>query len=128
VNDTGKLKLRPLSPRLSVYRWQATMVASLAHRLSGLTLVLFVPLYLWLLHSMTGSPASFIRMQSWLHSGPGKLSLWLAGVALFYHFCNGLRFLAVGAGWCESRQLMRLSARIVIGITVLTAALFGLML
>jgi len=113
---------------MSVYRWQATMIASLAHRASGVVLVLFVPLYLWLLHGMTGNPENFVQVQSWLHTLPGKLLLWLAGVALFFHFCNGLRFLSIDAGWLESRQVMRLSARIILAMTLLAALLLGLLL
>jgi len=124
----SRLKQRPLSPRLSIYRWQATMIASLAHRACGLVLVLFVPLYLWLLHGMTGSPDNFVQVQAWLHSGLGKMALWVAGVALFFHFCNGLRFLSIDAGWSENRQVMRMSARIIIGMTVLAAVLLGLIL
>lgn len=128
MNNVGKMKQRPLSPRLSIYRWQATMLASVVHRASGLVLVLFVPLYLWLLHGMTGSPEDFVQAQSWLHSGLGKLSLWLAGIALFFHYSNGLRFLSIDAGWCESRRMMRLSARIVIALTLVIALILGILL
>jgi len=128
MSEGPEQRMRPLSPRLSIYRWQPGMIASLAHRASGLILVLFVPLYLWLLHGMTGSPDHFEQMQVWLHSGPGKFSLWLAGVALFYHFCNGLRFLAIDAGWLEGRNVLRLSARIVIGAAILVAAVMAFLL
>ncbi|TLS76373.1 succinate dehydrogenase, cytochrome b556 subunit [Mariprofundus erugo] len=128
MNDPGRLTRRPLSPRLSVYRWQPAMIASLAHRVSGLILVLFVPLYLWILHGMTGSTDDFDRMQQWLHSGLGRLSLWFVGVALFYHFCNGLRFLSIDAGWCESRMMMRLSARVVIAMAGAAALLLAVLL
>ncbi len=104
------------------------MIASLAHRVSGLVLVLFVPLYLWLLHGMTGSPEDFDRVQAWMHAPLGKLSLWLVGVALIYHFANGLRFLSLDAGWCESRAMMRLSARIALGIALLAAVLLVILL
>jgi len=112
---------RPLSPRLSIYRWAAPMLASLAHRASGLLLVLFVPLYLWLLHGMTGSTESFAEVLGWLHSPLGRACLWLAGTALIYHFCNGLRFLCLDAGWLESRRMMRLSARIVLSVALVAA-------
>ncbi len=118
----------PLSPRVSIYRWQPAMIASFAHRVSGLVLVLFVPLYLWLLHGMTGSPEDFNQVYAWMHSFLGKLSLWLVGVALVYHFSNGLRFLSLDAGWCESREMMRLSARIVLGIAVLAAIILAVLL
>jgi len=58
----------------------------------------------------------------------GKASLWIAGVALIYHFCNGLRFLSFDAGWCESRSMMRLSARVVLTIAVLTAVTLAVLL
>ncbi len=118
----------PLSPRISIYRWRLTMVASLAHRASGLVLVLFVPLYLWLLHGMTGSPEDFDRAQAWMHSLPGKISLWLVGVALIYHFCNGIRFLALDAGWGESREAMRATARLVLGLTLVAAVVLAVLL
>jgi len=104
------------------------MIASLAHRASGLVLVLFVPLYLWLLHGMTGNPESFTRVYDWLHSGPGKLSLWLVGTALIYHLCNGVRFLCLDAGWLESREMMRASARIVLAVAVLAACILAVLL
>ncbi len=119
---------RPLSPRLSVYRWRPTMLASLLHRVSGLVLVLFVPLYLWLLHGMTGSPQSFAEASAWMHSPPGRLLLWLVGVSLVYHFCNGVRFLMLDAGWGESRRMMRLSARAVLAIAAIAAIGFGVAL
>ena len=128
MSERPEQRKRPLSPRLSIYSWQPSMIASLAHRASGLILVLFVPLYLWLLHGMTGSPDHFEQVQAWLHSGLGKFSLWLAGISLFYHFCNGLRFLSIDAGWCESRSILRLSARIVIGAALVAAVLLAVML
>jgi len=128
VNEKGMLNKRPLSPRLSVYRWRVTMIASLAHRASGMLLVLFVPLYLWLLHGMTGSPAHFLQVQAWMHSGLGQLSLWLVGTAFIYHFCNGIRFLCIDTGWCEGRDLMRNSARLVFAFTLVASLLLGVML
>lgn len=119
---------RPLSPRLSIYRWQPAMIASISHRATGLVLVLFVPLYLWLLHGMTGTADHFADVTRWLHSGFGKLSLWLVGVSLAYHFCNGIRFLTIDAGWGESREAMRRSARLVLGLTALAALVLAVLL
>jgi succinate dehydrogenase cytochrome b subunit len=119
---------RPLSPRLSVYRWHPGMIASLAHRASGMVLVLFVPFYLWVLHGMTASPDEFDRMQKLLHLPLERFALWLAGVAIIYHFCSGIRFLCLDAGWGESRQMMRTTARIVIAIAALAALVLGVLL
>jgi len=104
------------------------MIASIAHRASGVALVLFVPLYLWLLRGMTGSTEQFDATSLWLHSGWGKLFLWPVGVALIYHFCNGIRFLCIDTGWLESRSAMRGSALIVLIIAGLTALLLLVLL
>ena len=128
MSERPKVPERPLSPRLSIYRWQPAMIASIAHRASGVVLFLFVPLYLWLLHAMTGSPESFSSAFEWLHSGLGKFSLWVVGIALIYHFCNGIRFLALDAGFGETREIMRSSARNVIIIAAVTAIVLGALL
>ncbi len=121
-------KQRPLSPRLTIYRWQMPMLASLAHRASGMVLVLFVPFYLWLLHGMTGSPEEFDQILALLHSPFGKLTLWLAGTSFLYHFMNGIRFLLLDAGAGESRGMMNFSAKLVLGATMLAALVLGALL
>ena len=104
------------------------MLASISHRISGVLLILFVPFYLWLLHSMTGSPQEFEQSMMLLHSPLGRLSLWLVSVAFVYHFCNGIRFLCLDVGWGESRESMRLSARIVLAVAVISGIGFGVIL
>jgi len=122
------IKQALLSPRLSIYRWFPGMIASIAHRGSGVVLVLSVPCYLWILHGMTGSPQDFDAAVALLHSPLGRLGLWLASVALIYHFFNGIRFLCLDAGWGESRDMMRNSARMVIGIAAVAAISLGVLL
>jgi len=122
------IKNAPLSPHISIYRWLPGMVASIAHRTSGLALVLFVPFYLWILHGMTGSPEDFNDAVALLHTGFGRLMLWLTTVALVYHFFNGIRFLCLDAGWGESQMMMRNSARVVLAIAALAAVVLGALL
>lgn len=119
---------RPLSPRLSIYRWRPGMIASGMHRLTGVALVLFVPLYLWLLHGMTGSPEDFTDTYNWLHSPLGRACLWLGGTAFVYHMMNGIRFLCLDIGWIESRDAMRNSARFVLVMTAVVSLLLVIVL
>ncbi len=123
-----KVPLEPLSPRLGIYRWQIGMVASILHRGSGLILVLFVPLYLWLLHGMTGSPDRFDAVNHWLHAPTGKMLFWLVAVSLTYHFFNGIRFLTIDAGWSEGRKALRFTARLVLLLTAIIAVVLAVML
>lgn len=84
---------RPLSPHLSVYRWQITNTLSILHRLTGFGLALgLVPLSLWL-WGAAYDPALFEQLQ---HAAISPLGLvFLAGwsLAFYYHFGNGLRHL-----------------------------------
>jgi len=104
------------------------MAASIAHRASGLILVLYAPLCLWLLHRMADNAENFVAISDGLHSGLGRISLWLAGVALVYHFCNGIRFLTIDAGWGESRARLRNNAYIVLGVGMIAALLLAALL
>ncbi len=101
------------------------MIASIAHRGTGLILVLSIPLYLWLLHGMAGNASNFSAVSDWLHTGLGKFSLWLVGSALVYHFCNGIRFLTIDAGWGESRTRMHNGAIWVIAVSAAAALLLA---
>jgi len=122
------MKSMPLSPRLSVYAWHLGAIASIAHRATGLLMVLSIPLYLWLIFTMTGSPEEFQHGQTILHSVPGRLMLWLSGVVLVYHLLNGIRFLCLDAGWGERRSAMRQSARGVFALSVAAALILAVLL
>jgi succinate dehydrogenase / fumarate reductase cytochrome b subunit len=50
------------------------------------------------------------------------------GTALIYHFCNGIRFLVLDAGFGETREIMRSSARNVIVIAAVTAIVLAVLL
>lgn len=120
--------VRPRSPRISIYRLHPETLASGAHRLSGVVLILFVPFYLWLLLGLTGSPEDFERYYDHLRSVWGRLSLWVAGMALIYHLCNGVRFLCIDAGWAESRNMLRLTSQIMLALAAITALVLGVLL
>lgn len=99
------------------------MLASFAHRMTGVALVMFVPLYLWLLHGMTGSPDDFTSTYNWLHSPLGRACLWAGGSAFAYHLMNGIRFILLDIGWGDSRDAMRQSARVVVVLAILFSLL-----
>ncbi|MDQ7057181.1 MAG: succinate dehydrogenase, cytochrome b556 subunit [Ghiorsea sp.] len=114
-------KQPPLSPHLAIYKWRLTMFASIAHRISGIFLVLTMPLAFWLLLSMSHGNIMYTYGLSWLQSSSGTVLLWLMCVALFYHLINGVRFLLLDIGKTDSREAMKLSAKIVVFSTIIFA-------
>lgn len=117
----------PLSPRL-IYHWHVGMLASIAHRISGVFLLLCIPLYVYFLYSVSASPERFQEVYLFLHSGIGRMLLWLVSVALTYHFFNGIRFLCLDIGWGESHAVMRHTARLVFMVSACSAMVFGVLL
>ncbi|MDX8391770.1 MAG: succinate dehydrogenase, cytochrome b556 subunit [Mariprofundaceae bacterium] len=128
AQDAGGQKPRPLSPHVSVYRWRAPMLASFAHRISGIVLVLFIPVYICLLSGLTATADDFSRMLQAMHSPFGRLFLCLLGTVLIYHLINGIRFLLLDAGIFETRDGMRWAARLCLGTGVIAALILAVYL
>lgn len=114
-------KPAPLSPHIQVYRWQWTMLTSIAHRATGVALAVgSLLLALWLV-SLAMGPASFARAQLILGSVPGLILLAGWSFALFYHLLNGLRHLAWNAGWgMELKDAFTSGMIAIIGAVALT--------
>ena len=89
---------RPLSPHLSVYRWQLSMLTSMTHRITGVGLTLGAVLVVWWFLAASTSAEYFATADAVLTSWFGSLiligSLW----ALCFHFLNGIRHLIWDTG------------------------------
>ena len=82
---------RPLSPHLQIYRWYFTMALSIAHRVTGVGLVLGMVLLTCWLVALAGGPDSFAAMQ-WLMRGfLGGLVLFAFTLTLFFHLFLKIR-------------------------------------
>src|SRR3546814_20885151 len=75
---------RPLSPHLQVYRWQITMLMSIAHRASGVLLSLgALGLVGWLL-ALAAGPAAYEQWRAMAASLPGQIGFFAPSAALVY--------------------------------------------
>jgi len=88
----------PLSPHLSVYRWQITMVLSITHRATGIFLsVGLLLLACWLMSAAAG-PEVYANLMQYFTAWYGRLLLLLFCFSLYFHLCNGIRHLFWDAG------------------------------
>jgi succinate dehydrogenase / fumarate reductase cytochrome b subunit len=92
---------RPLSPFMlgSAYRFQITSVMSILHRITGVGLALGAALGVWWFLAAASSPEYFAFVDGLLTSWLGGLVMIGLLVALWYHFCNGIRHLTWDAGY-----------------------------
>ncbi|KEZ77711.1 succinate dehydrogenase, cytochrome b556 subunit [Salinisphaera hydrothermalis] len=107
---------RPLSPHLQIYRWQISMLTSIAHRASGIVLALgAVLLAIWLIAAANG-PDAYAAVNGVFASWFGQLIMFLWSFALFYHLCNGVRHLVWDVGVGLDLETARMTGFVAIGV------------
>jgi succinate dehydrogenase / fumarate reductase, cytochrome b subunit len=114
---------RPLSPHLQIWRWHVTMLASIAHRASGVAMYAgVIGISVWLLAlAHGGEPLAAIN--TLLASLPGRVGLYVLVAAFGYHLCNGLRHLFWDAGKGFKPATANLTAWLALALGVIGAPL-----
>jgi succinate dehydrogenase / fumarate reductase cytochrome b subunit len=117
---------RPLSPHVSIYRWQITNTLSILHRLTGVALSVgsgLIAAWLW---AAAYNGAYFDRWQSFFQSNVGSVMLAGWSFCFFYHLANGIRhlFWDIGRGF-ELKQV-RISGMFVVLFSIIATAWFWL--
>ncbi len=117
-DSNGNPVRRPLSPHLQVYRPQITSVLSITHRFTGIALAVGTGLLVSWLMAVAAGPAAYAEAQAFFGSVLGRLMLFGWTLALFYHFCNGLRHLAWDAGYGYDVAVVARSGMMTVGAAV----------
>jgi succinate dehydrogenase / fumarate reductase cytochrome b subunit len=125
-NSEGKLVRRPISPFMlgSAYQFQMSSLTSILHRITGVALGAGTLLFTaWLVCAAAGDSA-FSVCQAFLASPVGLFILFGFTLALFYHFCNGIRHLAWDAGKGFELPAMHRSGRLAFAATIVLTVAF----
>ena len=113
---------RPLSPHLSVYRWQITLAMSIAHRITGIGLYGGMGFLVWFLVAAAWGDGALEIFQAVAGSWFGQLVLIGFTWALFHHLLGGLRHFVWDMGEGFSREVrFGMGWATLIGGLVLTA-------
>jgi succinate dehydrogenase / fumarate reductase, cytochrome b subunit len=120
-------RARPLSPHVSIYRWQIGNSLSILHRATGVFLALGLPALAYWLVSLAGGEGSYGAALKLFGSPMGILSLMGWSFAFLYHLMNGVRhlFWDVGRGF-ERRQRHASGWFVFLGSIALTLCMWGL--
>ena len=115
---------QPLSPHLSIYKWQVTNTLSILHRFSGALLFLAaIDFSIWLASIAMGEN-SYTLISS-LFSSRLALAIWVAvSFSFFYHSLNGLRHLAWDFGKGFETHQVHYSGFIVVFLTLALTSSF----
>ncbi len=123
INPPAKAaRPRPLSPHLQVYRWLISNTLSILHRLTGVALSFGLLLVVAWIIITAYYPGYYEDFTNFLGSPVGYILLGGWSVALFYHFCNGIRhlFWDMGKGFALENAT-RSGIAVLIATVVLTA-------
>ena len=115
---------QPLSPHLSIYKWQVTNTLSILHRFSGALLFLAAMDFSIWLASIAMGENSYALISS-LFSSRLALAIWVAvSFSFFYHSLNGLRHLAWDFGKGFETHQVNYSGFIVVFLTLILTLSF----
>lgn len=86
-------KQRPLSPHLQIYRLPLTAVLSILHRITGALLALGLAVLVIWLAAAAWCGDVYDPLRDWFGGWFGQVLLIAWTVALYFHWCNGIRHL-----------------------------------
>ncbi|MBB4075797.1 succinate dehydrogenase / fumarate reductase cytochrome b subunit [Bartonella fuyuanensis] len=100
MTETTRIKERPRSPHISIYRWAITMAMSIAHRMTGVALYVgMVFLAVWLIAIACGEEA-FRTVYDIYGSWFGLCVLFLYTLVGVHHMVGGIRHIVWDVSPC----------------------------
>ncbi len=110
---------------LMQYRFPVMAVVSIFHRITGVLLLIYLPLVLYYWHRSLIDAAGFSQVQQLLMQLYGKFFLWLLLSAFWYHVLAGLKHVVMDFGFWESLKAAKISSWGVIILGMIGAVLLG---
>lgn len=111
---------------LMKYKFPATAIASILHRISGVLLFLMIPSLICALDESLKNQQSFLMVAEYFQSPLWRFLLWLFFSSLFYHVLAGIKHLFMDMGFFETMRSGRVASSLVIVISLVAAVLLGI--
>lgn len=116
---------RPKNLDLFTISFPLPAIVSLMHRISGACLFILIPFMLWGL-SLSLTVSGFDMLQQWAGNILVKLVFWLLFIPFFYHLVAGIRHLLSDIHIGDTLKAGRLTAKLVILVSVLLIIAAGI--
>ena len=113
--------VRPLSPHLTIWRWQVTMLASIMHRATGMALSAGAVVLAWWLYSISNGPEGYDSFMVYAAMPLGLVVLFGFTWSFAFHFCNGIRHLAWDMGYGFDKHTASKTGFLVFALSLLIA-------
>ncbi|RYE12070.1 MAG: succinate dehydrogenase, cytochrome b556 subunit [Rickettsiales bacterium] len=122
------MKKRPLSPHLSIYKWQISNSLSILHRISGVALYFGIIISTWIIVLLIYfyDDVHLLKLNC-KYNIFLKIVLFGWSFAFFYHMFNGIRHLFWDRGKGYELKTMRMSGILVIIFSITATILSSLL-
>lgn len=100
-------------------------IVSILHRITGVILFLSIPVLLYILHASLISQQTFTDLQSLLTHSTVKIIVMGVLASAIYHLFAGIRHLIMDCGVGESKRGGRITAWVMILVTLAVVAFLG---
>ena len=120
---------RPLSPHLSIWKWQVHAIVSIMHRITGNAMALgAVVLFLWWLIAAASGPEAYLVFMGVATGWFGKLVGIGFTWVFFQHMCSGIRHLIMdtGQGFELGTSRMMASSTVIVSVFLTAATWFAI--
>ena len=117
---------RPVNLDLTTIRFPLPAIASILHRISGVSLFLMLPILLCALQYSLKSEQSFTQLRTCMATPGCKALILLMLAPIIYHLFAGIRHLLMDFGIGESLEGGRRGAFLAISLAILTLLGIGL--
>ncbi|MEM6534026.1 MAG: succinate dehydrogenase, cytochrome b556 subunit [Pseudomonadota bacterium] len=84
---------RPLSPHLQIWKYHATMAASITHRATGIAMYFGSFLIAAWIISLAAGPEAYGFVETVIQHPLSNIVLFLWAVAVMFHLANGIKYL-----------------------------------
>lgn len=119
---------RPVNLDLRKIKFPITAISSILHRVSGVFLFFFIPVFLWGLQKSLISRDDFTAVSQFFNNPILKFIVWGFLSMLMYHLFAGIRHIVMDLGIGEHWHTARRSSAFVIVLGVISAVLLGIWL
>ena len=119
---------RPVNLNLFKFHFPIMAIVSVVHRITGVVIFLLIPLLLYTLHASLISLESFANLQKNLGHSFSKVIILAILACAIYHLFAGIRHLVMDLGWGEGKTVGRVTAWLVILLSIVAVVLLGVWL
>lgn len=119
LRDHKTTPRRPVFLDLRRIRFPPQAIASIAHRVTGVLMILAILPATWLFSLSLSGPAGFAQAGDVLTGLPARMAGLLLALALAHHLFAGIRYLLLDIDIGIARTTARRSALLVMGVAVI---------